>query len=158
MAPSVPPRTTLRDDPSSSVRIGWWALVLGFFAQVPLGLSVAFGYDGPLWSWHRARLAKTFWYMDDVPDIAAPIMNQLAAMLGATMTSWGFAMGCLVVGPIRRREAWAWRCVVASVGLWFVVDTYLSWRHGVWINVAFNIAALAMMGIPLSMVRPAMRG
>lgn len=134
--------------------LGVWALVIGFGMQIPLGLSVAFGYTGPLWGWHRQRLAQQLTGAPELSADASAIAAQLAAMLGATMACWALSMLLVVHFPLRRGEAWAWWCVAGSSALWFFVDTGLSVHHGAWVNVAFNLAAGAMIGLPLLLCRP----
>ena len=136
---------------------GWWVLLVGFVMQVPLGLSVALGYGSPLWGWHRHRMARSLLGLDDVPAELMPMVDQLTAMLGATMACWGLAMAVLVWVPLRQGKAWAWWCIAASAGLWFVVDTGLSAAHGATVNVAFNSAAGLMMGIPLVLTAGVLR-
>lgn len=51
---------------------------------------------------------------------------------------------------MRRREPWAFACAAASTLAWFAPDTAVSWRLGAWVNVAFNLAALALIGVPLA--------
>lgn len=130
-------------------RAGVWALTVGFGAQVLVGYSAAFGYDSALWAWHRQGVARALWGLAEVPEVAWPLMRQLCAMLGATIACWALAMLCLVRGPLRRREPWAWWAILTSFLSWFVVDTGLSARHGVWINVAFNVGAAIMTLGPL---------
>lgn len=134
--------------------LGIWALVLGFGMQIPLGLSVALGYTGPLWAWHRHRLAQQLSQTAELSPDAMAIAAQLAAMLGATMACWALSMLLVVHFPLRKGEAWAWWCVAGSSALWFLVDTALSWHHGAWVNVAFNVTAGVMIGLPLLLCRP----
>lgn len=152
-APIPDNRTGMHDRPLR-FRLGWWLLLLGFLGQLPLGLSVAFGYRGALWGWHRRGVAEALWSAAEVPAEALPLMDQLTAMLGATIACWGLATALVVAIPLRRGERWAWGCVAGSALLWFVVDTGLSAAHGVWVNVGFNLAALVMMGVPLAMIAP----
>lgn len=129
--------------------LGVWALVLGFGMQIPLGLSVALGYTGPLWGWHRQRLAEQLTVAPELGPDAMAIAAQLSAMLGATMACWALSMLLVVHFPLRAGERWAWWCVAGSTGLWFCVDTALSAAHGAQVNVAFNVAAGLMIGLPL---------
>jgi len=140
--------------PSKTYAVGWWFLLIGFLGQVPLGLSVAFGYRWSIWGWHRRRMAEALWGTATIPAEAWPVADQLLAMLGATMACWGLAMAFVVAVPLRRREPWAWWCVASSALLWFTVDTGLSAAHGVWVNVAFNCAAGVMIGAPMALVWP----
>lgn len=64
------------------------------------------------------------------------------------------ALGHLVAVPLRRRERWAGWAIAIATANWFAIDTTLSAAHGVWINVAFNVGALAMIAIPLAIMLP----
>ena len=133
-------------------RFKLWRLVLliGFGLQVALGYSVVFGYRTALWSIHRTGMAEALWGLPDLPEIAVPIVDQLCAMLGATLSCWAVAMLFVVHGPFARREPWAWWCVLASTLAWGVVDTAMSVYHGVTINVLFNMMPLVMICVPLA--------
>lgn len=134
--------------------LGIWGLLLGFGMQIPLGLSVAFGYGGPLWSWHRQALAQELSGAPELGPQGMAMAEQLAAMLGATMACWALAMLLVVHVPLRRGELWAWWCVAGSTALWMLVDTGLSAQHGAWTNVAFNLSAGVMIALPLLLCRP----
>ena len=44
---------------------------------------------------------------------------------------------------------WAWNCLVVGLGVWFVLDTGISWQYGVTFNVFFNIVVALATGVPL---------
>lgn len=131
-------------------RVGIWGLLLGFGMQVPLGLSVALGYGGPLWAWHRDRTAVELSGTAELGPQALALAEQLAA----AMACWALSMLFVVHGPLRRGEPWAWWCVAASSALWFAVDTALSAHHGAWTNVGFNASAGVLIALPLLLCRP----
>jgi hypothetical protein len=57
-----------------------------------------------------------------------------------------------------RRERWARNAIVASLVVWFPLDTIASAAAGVWVNVWFNVAALMALTPPLVATRAAFRG
>ena len=59
--------------------------------------------------------------------------------------------------PFRRQERWAWTCVFLGVLIWYILDTALSFLHGVYFNVAFNTTLLVLIMLPLAFTRPAFR-
>ena len=73
------------------------------------------------------------------------------------MAAWAIALVFVVAVPFARRERWAFWCVLVSAAAWFPIDTFVSWRHGVTVNVVFNLGALAMLLLPLGAAWPAFR-
>lgn len=70
-------------------------------------------------------------------------------ILGAVIVGWMITIGAIVIGPLRRREAWAWRAIVAAVGGWFVLDTGLSLLLGFVGHALFNVAFAVALAVPL---------
>ena len=70
-------------------------------------------------------------------------------VLGATLIGWAVTMGYIVAGPFRRREPWAWRCLVISLTVWFIPDCIISIYHYNWTNTLFNSMALGAAMLPL---------
>ena len=75
---------------------------------------------------------------------AGDYLRLVFGILGAVIAGWMVIAIALAIGPVRRRETWAWQALVASVALWFVLDTGLSvalgwWTHA-WFNVGFGLA------------------
>jgi hypothetical protein len=129
-----------------------WLLV-ALAIQTAAGYAVAFLHDTALFAWHQDRVGLALWGSVDFPSEAARFRAWSFALLGGTMASWGVALLWVVARPFARREPWAWWAVVTSLAAWFPVDTALSAAHGVWVNVAFNAAALLMLAIPLAATR-----
>lgn len=70
-------------------------------------------------------------------------------VLGAVMIGWGVALATVLLGPLRRAHAYAWRTFAASLATWFVVDTAFSFWSGYWQNAILNgiIALLFLPGL-----------
>ena len=118
---------------------------------------MAFGLGGPLFAWHQDRVAVALWGSASYGTEVAAYRGWIQALLGGTMISYAWAMVFLVARPLRRRQTWAaWAVLVATLN-WFVVDTSISAAHGVWVNVAFNTAALVSTLIPLALLVPWLR-
>ena len=127
-------------------------LALAFLVQALVGIAVVFGYESALFEWHRSGLAEALYGRPSLPADALPIMRQLAAMLGGTMAAWGVAMAWVAHVPLRRGERWAAVAIVTSLLAWFPFDTGMSVVHEAWTNVGFNLAATAMIAVPLLVV------
>ena len=68
---------------------------------------------------------------------------------GATVAGWGVFILFIAVKPFKQQQPWAWWCLLLGLGVWYLLDSGLSWRSGVLFNVLFNTILLAAVGIPL---------
>ena len=73
-------------------------------------------------------------------------------MLGATVAGWGVFMAFIAHYPFRRRERWAWWCLVTGLLVWYLPDTALSLVYAPF-NAAFNSLLLVNFGLPLLFTR-----
>lgn len=76
-------------------------------------------------------------------------------VLGAVMIGWGVLLLAVVMGPLRRRQRWAWLAVTGSVTSWFLVDTTLSLAAGFPAHALFNLVFVAAVIPPLASLRTA---
>lgn len=79
-------------------------------------------------------------------------------ILGAVIVGWMTTIGAIVVGPLRRREAWSWWAVTTSVAVWFVLDTGLSLSLGFVGHALFNIAFAVALSVPLVALKSELSG
>ena len=75
-------------------------------------------------------------------------------VLGAVMVGWTASLAPTVLGPLRRRERWAWSQVAWSIGIWFSVDTAASLASGFPENALLNVGFGLLFAIPLAGMRP----
>lgn len=80
-------------------------------------------------------------------DIA--FQNWLYGVVGAVMAGWSLTVAFIAYFPFRAGERWAWPALGIAVVVWFVLDTGISWLHGVTVNVLFNTVLLIAFGVPL---------
>lgn len=88
------------------------------------------------------------------PGFSADAMHYVHfafAMTGCVMLAWLLALAVVVNGPFRRGEAWAYKLVAGSIGLWFVTDNVCSLAMGFTANVAFNTMAVLPAAVALAM-------
>jgi hypothetical protein len=78
-------------------------------------------------------------------------------VLGAAIAGWMVAIGAIIVGPLRRRETWAWWAIVSSVSTWFVLDTGLSLVLGFIGHALFNGVFAVALAVPLLAIRRELR-
>lgn len=74
-------------------------------------------------------------------------------ILGAVILGWMLTVGGIVVGPLRRRERWAWSTVASSIAAWFVLDTGLSLALGYVGHAVFNLVFVLAFAVPLVAIR-----
>jgi hypothetical protein len=132
----------------------WLVAVCG--GTVLFGLAMAFGSGTVLFAPYLRHLDAVFWG-GTPPEGASALYRWLLAVLGSSIAGWGVALTCVARGPFARREPWAHRCFAASITLWVLVDTGFSWHAGVGQEVAFNVVAALLIGIPLLATAPAFR-
>lgn len=68
-------------------------------------------------------------------------------VLGAVMIGWGAALALVLLGPFRQARAHAWRTLVTSLAIWFVVDSSFSLWSGFWQNAVLN-TVIALFFLP----------
>jgi hypothetical protein len=85
----------------------------------------------------------------DVSDTMRSFQAWIYGVLGSVISGWGILLAFIVRYPFKARQKWAWTCITAGFGLWFVVDTSISAYFGVIFNVLFNVCLLLLIGIPL---------
>lgn len=78
-------------------------------------------------------------------------------IIGAVIVGWMTTIGAIVVGPLRRREAWAWWAIVMAVTAWFVFDTGISLVLGFVGHALFNVAFTLALAVPLAALRRELR-
>ncbi len=77
----------------------------------------------------------------------------MLGVLGAVIVGWMMTIGAIVVGPLRRREPWAWSAVVTAFVVWFVLDTGLSLILGFLGHALFNVGFAVALAVPLLAIR-----
>jgi hypothetical protein len=73
----------------------------------------------------------------------------LNAVLGGVLVGWSTLLYWLVQGPIPKQVPGAKRAFVASVLVWFLLDTSGSLASGWWENAVLNLVLLAGLLLPL---------
>lgn len=74
-------------------------------------------------------------------------------VLGAVTIGWMVALLPIALGPLRRRERFAWSSIAWSVGVWFVIDSTFSVLSGFPENAVLNVGFVALFAIPLLAMR-----
>lgn len=74
-------------------------------------------------------------------------------ILGAVIVGWMTTVGAIVLGPLRRREPWAWPAVATASVVWFALDTGLSLVLGFVGHGLFNVGFAVALAVPLAAIR-----
>ncbi len=125
-----------------------WLLTLGVIIVV-FGVALAFLYLTPLFDIFRTQIDPVFWAAGELTGGTTLFQQWAYGVLGATMAGWGVSIVFIAAIPFKRKEKWAWNCLAIAVSLWFVIDTFLSWRFGALFNVAFNVLIYLAAMMPL---------
>lgn len=89
-----------------------------------------------------------------VSDDARHYLRLIYAVLGSVIVGWMLTIAALVIGPLRRRETWAWKAIAGAIAAWFLLDTGLSLALGFTGHAAFNISFGFALAVPLLAIRP----
>lgn len=131
-----------------------WLFVVSV-AIVIFGMAMALLSSTPMFDLFHRQIDPAFWESPGV-GIADPVrafQGWIYGVLGATMAGWGVCLVFVVHYPFKQKKRWAWRCLSVGLGLWFVVDTLLSFMSGVYFNVVFNLVLALLVTLPLIFTR-----
>jgi hypothetical protein len=81
----------------------------------------------------------------------------LYGILGAVIVGWMTTIGAIVVGPLRRREVWAWWAISIATLIWFLLDTGLSLVLGFVGHALFNVVFAIGLAVPLAALKQRVR-
>jgi len=126
----------------------YWLLVVSIFIIV-FGAIMALLNTTIVFSFFNAQINPVFWGPNPVPLPTQAFQAWVYGAWGATVMGWGITMIFIAWFPFRRRERWAWICVIVSVTFWYLLDTSISLWFGVTINVLLNTTILILVLIPL---------
>ena len=127
-------------------------------AGVASGLAIALGGDGPLFAPWRSALAAAHFGETSVPNAARALVRWFLGPIGGTTFGHFLLLVWLVryAGTVGRRAAYGW--ALASILIWFVIDSGWSLAAGAAFNVALvNAPALLATGLPLAWMLAAAR-
>jgi hypothetical protein len=74
------------------------------------------------------------------------------------MASWGIFVAFIAHYSFRRKERWAWVCLLVGLLVWFFVDTLITLKFRVFFNAIFNTGLLVLVLLPLVFTRKEMVG
>jgi hypothetical protein len=134
---------------------GWqkWLVVLGCIVTA-FGTLMALANAGPLFDLFNQQIDPVFWNDQTLPDQALAFRTWVYGAWGGTVAGWGILLIFLASYPFKAKQAWAWWSLVIGLGVWYVLDSGLSWVAGVTFNVILNSVLLIAAAIPLVFTAP----
>ncbi len=82
-------------------------------------------------------------------EAIGPFKVYVYGVLGGSLIGYAASMFALARFGIARRKLWAWRTILVSTILWYLLDTGGSLMAGVWLNAAGNTLFLAVILLAL---------
>jgi tetrahydromethanopterin S-methyltransferase subunit D len=132
-----------------------WLFVVGVFVII-FGVFIALLNGTVLFdTLFNKQIDAVFWDDGGPNDNSTQDFQQwVYGILGATVAGWGVCLVFIAHYPFKRREPWAWRCLVVSMGLWFVLDSVMSLSARNYFNeFAVNVPLLLLVLLPLWFTR-----
>ena len=127
----------------------WW-VSLGLMA---FGLGMAVLNRTIVFAPINRPIDSGFWVGGTIPDGVSAFQGWIYGAWGATVAGWGLTAALLVRHAFARRTPWAWWALASGIGLWFVLDTFISAAYGVLPNVVLNMILFALFALPLAATR-----
>lgn len=140
-------------------KIGSRILMINGIVFIIIGLYAVFCNNTFLFSVINHMMDPNFWGKNEV--LSKGTLNFKIFtwdFLGMLHIMWGICIFYIAkYGLIKKKEAWAWRCIFASVMAWLLIDVYFSItvKRNSFLLVTVFLAALFI--IPLIMSKDALR-
>jgi hypothetical protein len=133
----------------------WTKWLLGIAVLLVLfGLALAvFNQSFLFESLFNSNIDRVFWGAAVIPQVSLDFQRWVYAVLGATVAGWGAFLVFLAYYPFRRKELWAWNCILVGMLVWYLPDTIFSMQFGVAFNAVFNTILLILVLLPLAFTR-----
>lgn len=127
----------------------------GAAAVIATGGLLALGAHPATAGLTRAFTDLAVWPFDGGQTLATPEVRVYAAIAGGVLAGWGWALWLLAGEGMARVPDLTRRIWVGSVLVWFAIDSAGSLAAGVPLNVAGNLAFLALLLGPVLRRAPA---
>jgi hypothetical protein len=129
-----------------------WLLVVSV-AITAFGILMTLLSGTSLFELFNRQIDPAFWGTKPVEAGARVFQRWIYGVWGATIAGWGVFLAFIAHYSFRRKENWAWRCMIIGLLVWFVLDTFLSLCYGVYFNAAFNTVLLILVALPIVFTR-----
>jgi hypothetical protein len=129
-----------------------WLFVVSLLITL-FGVMMALLNGTGLFDLFNRQIDPVFWGTQDIADEAKNFQRWVYGAWGATIAGWGVMLGFIAYSPFRKKEAWSWKCLVAGLTVWYLLDSGLSMYFKVYFNAVFNTGLLILAAFPLVFTR-----
>jgi len=120
-------------------------ILMGFTFPINLFLNIEFEY-----------INKAFWENGKIPQDSIAFWNWIFGTYCALSIVFGIFIIFISANPFRRKEKWAWFCLLVCYSTWFLIDTIYSIGYKVFANASNNLILFLILIIPLIFTRKAL--
>ncbi|MCP3900446.1 MAG: hypothetical protein GY707_12110 [Desulfobacteraceae bacterium] len=125
-----------------------WLFGFGIYIIV-FGLALVFFSDSKLFDFiYNSKIDPVF-FKDSLAKEALGFRTWIYGVLGAVLAGWGVFISYIAFYPFRKKEKWAWWCVLLGGAVWIIPDMIFSLKFKVFINVISNITLYILMMLPV---------
>ena len=129
-----------------------WLFIVGLLISV-FGIMMAFFTGTVLFELFDNQINPVFWGTNEIAEATKSFQRWSYGVTGSAMASWGIFVAFIAHYPLRRKERWAWNCLLVGLLVWFLVDTFITLKFQVYFNAIFNVGLLALVLLPLIFTR-----
>lgn len=128
-------------------------ILSGIGALILFGLLLAFFPKAPFMKGLMSLIQGPF-FGSGAPEARSDrYATFIFGVLAGTMTGWASLLAFIVLGPMKRGEAWTFPAIITSLLAWFVLDTGASLYYGVLFNALGNFVILLWISVPLLILK-----
>ena len=131
-----------------------WLFVMGIVVSI-FGLMMALLSGTPLFDYFNRQINPAFWGANAMDEATTQFQQWVYGAWGATIAGWGIVLSYIARYPFKKKERWAWNCLVFGLLVWFVLDTSLSVLHKVYFNAILNAVLFVLGMLPVLFTRKA---
>ncbi len=129
-----------------------WLFIVGLIVTA-FGILLAFFSGTILFESFNNQTDPVFWGTANIPHETKTYQHWINGVLGGVAAECGMFLSFVACYPFRRKEKWAWNCVLAALFIWFFIDTPISLYFKVYFNVLFNFVLFIAILLPLIFTR-----
>lgn len=134
---------------NSWLRFWWYWLIIVICGLIIFSLSLILTPDF-MQQFFDTIFSSTIPAHTTFDDAAYSYIKFLYGLLGAVMIGWSVTLFYILAQPFRRGEIEGWFAMIASILVWFTIDSSFSLSKGFWQNAVLNVTFLGLLAIPLA--------
>ncbi|MCP4363311.1 MAG: hypothetical protein GY796_35375 [Chloroflexi bacterium] len=129
-----------------------WLLAASIVLAV-FGVLMAFLNRTTFFDIFNTQINPIFWGTTNIPAGAAAFQGFVYGVAGAITAGWGITLAFIAHYAFKQQEKWAWICILESVLVWYLIDTFISVQFNVYFNAISNTVFLTVFLLPLIFTR-----